>query len=89
MLILYAAAVGILLFGVTRLLERARLPRVAVAIVAAVLSGFASGYVVLGIGWYIAIAGPAVDVATVLGIIYGGWLLPMKKTASASAGAAS
>jgi hypothetical protein len=79
LLVLYVAAVGILLFGVTRLLERARLPRVAVAIVAALLSGIASGYIVAGIGWYIAIAGSAVDFATVLGIIYGGWLLPKNR----------
>jgi hypothetical protein len=76
LLVLYAAAAAIVLYGVTRLLERLRLSRVAVAIVAAVLSGILSGGVVAGIGWYIAIAGPAVDFAVALGIIYGGWLLP-------------
>lgn len=79
MLALYAAIVGIVLVGITRLLERLRLPRIAVAVVAALLSGFASGYVVLAIGWYIAIADSAVNFAVVLGIVYGGWLLPKSR----------
>ena len=80
LLLPYATAVGLLLYGVTRLLERVRLHRMVVAIIVAVLSGFASGYVVAGIGWYIAIAGPPVDFAMLLGILYGGWFLPKRTT---------
>jgi len=79
LLLPYAIAVGIVLYIVTRLLERIRIPRIAVAIVAALLTGFASGYIVAGIGWYIALGDPPVVFAMLLGAAFGGWLLPRKR----------
>ncbi len=75
----YAIVAALILFGVARLLERIRTPRLIVAVVGALLAGFVSGYIVEGIGWYIAIAEPPVHVAELLGIIFGAWLLPRKR----------
>ena len=75
----YAAVCGLILFLVARLLERLRTPRIGVAVVSGLLAGFLSGYIVLGIGWYIAIAAPPVYVAMGLGVLYGAWLLPKKR----------
>jgi hypothetical protein len=61
---------------VARILERAHTPRIAVAVVAALCAGFVSGYLVAGIGWYIAIGAPAVYVAMLLGVLFGSLLLP-------------
>lgn len=76
LLVPYAMVAGLIVFALARLLERVKTPRVVVAIVAALLAGFVSGYIVLGIGWYIAIADAPVYWAIVLGLIYGGLLLP-------------
>ncbi len=76
LLVPYASVAGLIVFTVARLLERFKTPRVVVAIVAALLAGFVSGYIVLGIGWYIAIADAPVYFAIVLGLIFGGFLLP-------------
>ena len=43
---------------------------------AAIAAGLASEHIVLGIGWYIAIAQPPGYVAMALGILYGGFVLP-------------
>ena len=79
MLVPYAMVAGLIVFALTRLLERFKTPRVVVAIIAALISGFASGYIVLGIGWYIAIADAPVYFAIVLGLIFGGFLLPKRR----------
>jgi hypothetical protein len=76
LLVPYAVVAGLTVFAVARLLERVRTPRVIVAVVAALLAGLVSGYIVLGIGWYIAIADAPVHLAIILGLIYGGFLLP-------------
>jgi hypothetical protein len=78
LLVPYAVVAGLLLFVIARLLERFRVPRIAVAVVAALLAGFVSGYIVAGIGWYISIAAPPVYFAMILGIVFGAWLLPRK-----------
>lgn len=75
LLVLYALVAGLIVFAVARLLERVKTARIVVAIVAAVLAGFVRGYIVLGIGWYIAIADAPVYWAIALGLIYGGLLL--------------
>jgi len=75
----YAILCGLLLFVVARVLERFHAPRVVVAVVGALLAGFVSGYIVVAIGWYIAIAAPPVYAAVILGILYGAWLLPKRK----------
>jgi hypothetical protein len=79
LLVPYAAAAGLIVFALARLLERVRTPRVVVAIVAALVAAFASGYVVLAIGWYIAIADAPVNLACVLGLVFGGFLLPKSR----------
>jgi hypothetical protein len=79
LLLPYAAISGLMLLLVVRVLERFRTPRVLVAVVGALFGGFVSGYIVLGIGWYIAIAAAPVYVAMVLGFIFGAWLLPRKR----------
>ncbi len=81
LLLPYATVAGLIVFTVARLLERVKTPRVIVAIVAALVAAFASGYVVLAIGWYIAIAEAPVDFASVLGLIFGGFLLPKSRAA--------
>jgi hypothetical protein len=75
----YALVCGVILFIVARVLERFHATRLVVAVVGALLAGFVSGYVVMGIGWYIAIAAPPVYAAMLLGIIYGAWLLPRRR----------
>jgi hypothetical protein len=82
LLVPYAAAGGVLLFGIARVLERFKVPHIAVAVVMALLAGFVSGYIAAGIGWYIAIAEPPVLFAEFLGVIFGAWFLPAKKAAS-------
>ena len=78
LLLPYAMVAGLIVFALARLLERVKIPRVIVAIVAALVGGFVSGYVVLGIGWYIAIAAAPVYFASVLGLVFGGFLLPKR-----------
>jgi len=79
LLVPYAIVAGSIIFALARLLERLKAPRLVVAIVAALFAWFVSGYIVMGIGWYIAIAGAPVDFAAVLGLIYGGCLLPRSR----------
>ena len=81
LLLPYAIVAGLIVFAIARLLERFRTPRAVVAIISGLLSGFVSGYIVLGIGWYIAISEVAVDVASVLGLMFGGLLLPRRRSA--------
>ena len=76
MMLPHTVTAGSILFLIARALERFGTPRLAVAIIAAVLAGFASGYLVLAFGWYIAIAEPPVYFAMALGIVFGAWLLP-------------
>ena len=75
----YAIVAGLVVFGITRLLERFKTPRTVVAVVAASLAGFVSGYIVLGIGWYIAIAAAPVYFAAALGLLYGAVVLPRSR----------
>jgi len=79
LLLPYAAACGLALFLVVRVLERVRTSHFVVAVAGALLGGLVSGYVVLGVGWYIAIAAAPVWVATLLGLLFGAWLLPRKE----------
>jgi len=83
LLLPYAAGCGLILFVVVRVLEQFRAPHIAVSVIAALLSGLVSGYVVAGIGWYIAIAAAPVYLALLLGLLFGGLLLPRRRMASA------
>ena len=79
LLLPYAIVAGLILYTLTRLLERVRVPRPAVAVVAAVLAALVSGYLVNAIGWYIAIAESPVYFAMVFGALFGGLLLPRRR----------
>ena len=83
LLVPYALVAGLIVFAVARLLERFKAPRVLVAVVGALLAGFVSGYIVLAIGWYIAIAEAPVYFAIVLGLVFGVFLLPSARRNSA------
>ncbi|UPT77495.1 hypothetical protein MN086_10660 [Sulfurovum sp. XGS-02] len=83
LLSIYAIIIALVLFGLVRLLERFKMPDLGVAIVGAVLSGLLSAYIVLGIGWYIAIGLPAIIVGLVLGMLFGAFLLPQKRSIAA------
>ncbi len=76
---LYAVVLGVFFFLVIRAIEYINVPRLGVQIIGAGLAGFLSGYLVLGIGWYIAIGQVAVYVSVVLGACWGAWLLPGKR----------
>ena len=80
LLLPYAFVAGLVVYSLARLLERLKTPPVVVAIVAALLAAFVSGYIVLGIGWYIAVSEAPVYFAMVLGAIYGGFSLPRRRT---------
>jgi hypothetical protein len=73
-----AALSGLALFVVVRALEHFRTPPWIIAVVGALLGGVVSGYMVLGIGWYIAMAAAPVYFAAVLGLLFGALLLPRK-----------
>jgi hypothetical protein len=76
LLVPYAIVVALVLFISARLLEKLRTPYIAVAAASGLLAGLASGYVVLGIGWYINIDEFAVYFALILGVVYGVGVLP-------------
>lgn len=74
--VLPGAVAGGLLFVSVQLLRWIDTPRWLIAILGALASGFISLYLVLGVGWYIAIGEVPVYGAGILGLTYGGWLLP-------------
>jgi len=78
-LAIYAIVMAVALFAVIRLLEKLRVHKIAIAIIGATLSGFLSGYIVLGIGWYIAIGTPAVTASMLLGALFGAFQLPKRR----------
>jgi hypothetical protein len=75
----YAVVAGLIVFILARALEFVRTPRLIVALVCAVISAFFSGYLVLAFGWYIAIGAPPVYFAMLLGLLFGGLLLPKRR----------
>ena len=84
LLIPLASITGLIMFSIARILEGFGTPRTIVAVVGGLLAGLASGYIVLGVGWYIAIAAAPVYFAAVLGLIYGSVLLPRRRAVHAS-----
>ena len=75
----YAVVAGLIVFILVRALECVRTPRLIVALVCAVISAFLSGYLVLAFGWYIAIDAPPVYFAMLMGLLFGGLLLPKRR----------
>jgi len=67
---------GSLLFLSIQLLRWIQTPLLFIRALGAISSGFLSFYLILGLGWYIAIAAFPVYGAGVLGLLFGGWLLP-------------
>jgi hypothetical protein len=56
-----------------------RTPRVAVAIVCAVVSVFLTGYLMLAAGWIIALGPVAFYFSLLLAVLFGGILLPKRR----------
>jgi hypothetical protein len=71
----YAAFIGILCILVVRGLEKVRLHRYAVSAVAGAIFLFATGYLALAMGWYIAAGAPLIVFTAVLGSITGALLI--------------
>ena len=71
----YAAVIGALCILVVRALEKMRLHRFAVSGIAGVIFFFATGYLALGMGWYIAAGGPLIIFTAVLGLITGALII--------------
>jgi hypothetical protein len=79
-----AIVAGLVVFSIARVLECFGTPRIIVAGVGGLLAGLVSGYIVAGVGWYIAIAETPVYFAAALGLIYGSVLLPRSRAVRAS-----
>ena len=86
LLIPLATIAGLVVFSIARILECFGTPRTIVAIAGGLLAGFVSGYIVAGVGWYIAIGQAPVYFATALGLIYGSVVLPRSHAVRASGG---
>jgi hypothetical protein len=76
LLLPYCLVIGFLLFLGASLLALLKAPRWLIGLLGALASGYLSLYVVLGIGWYIAIAAFPVLGAGVLGLLFGAAILP-------------
>jgi hypothetical protein len=73
------------IFVIVRLLEWSGVPRFINATAGGLFGGLISSYFILGMGWYIALAGPPLIIAGSLGALYGSWILPSRNTTTASA----
>jgi hypothetical protein len=80
----YAVVAGLIIFSLARALEFVRTPRLIVALVCAVISACFSGYLVLAFGWYIAIDTLPVYFAMLMGLLFGGLLLPKRRVVADS-----
>lgn len=79
-----ATIAALILFSIARILEWLKTPPSVVAVIGGLLAGLVSGYIVLGLGWYIAIAQAPVYFAAILGLVYGSVLLPRRGAVRAS-----
>src|ERR1041385_1449483 len=66
------------LLVVVRMLEWAGLPRYINAVIGGLIGGVLSLWFMLAMGWYIALAGPAMVVGGMLGVFYGAWIVPVR-----------
>jgi hypothetical protein len=73
---------ALLIFLLARGLELVRTPRIAVAIVCAVVSAFFTGVLILAAGWYIAIGAAAFYFAISLAVVFGALLVPKRPVRS-------
>jgi hypothetical protein len=72
----YAAVIGTLCILPIRGLEKLKLHRFAVSGIGGVLFFLATGYLALGMGWYIAAGGPLIITTAALGAFAGAVLIP-------------
>jgi hypothetical protein len=75
-LALYAAVIGILGILLVRSLEAIKLNRLVVSIFGGTALFFGTGYVTMGIGWYISAGGPLITFAAILGACVGSLVFP-------------
>jgi len=80
-LALYAYVVGLALFLGAWVLASLRSPRWLIAVLGGLAAGYVSFYLVAATGWYIAISPFPVYGAGILGLFFGGWLLPRHASA--------
>ena len=76
---------ALLIFLLARGLELVRTPRIAVAIVCAVVSVFFTGFLILAAGWYIAIGAAPFYFAIFLAVVFGALLVPKRRVKSIGA----
>lgn len=73
---------ALLIFLLARGLELIRTPRIAVAIVCAIVSVFFTGVLILAAGWYISIGAAAFYFAISLAVVFGALLVPKRPVKS-------
>ena len=76
---------ALLIFFLARGLELVRTPRLAVAIVCAVVSVFFTGFLMLAAGWYIALGAAPFYFSILLAVVFGAILLPRRRRKIADA----
>ncbi len=81
----YAAVTGALSILVVRGLEKIKLHRFAVSGIGGVLFFFTTGYLAVGMGWYIAAGGPLIITTAVLGAVAGAVCIPNLRKPNQSA----
>ena|ERR1700690_652271 len=72
----YAAVIGTLCIFIVRGLEKVKLHRFAVSSIGGVIFFFATGYLALGMGWYIAAGGPLILATAIFGTVAGAAFIP-------------
>lgn len=75
---IYVFAAGVILYLGARLLALIRAPRWLVSVIGGIASGCASLYLIAAMGWYIAVDTFPVYAAGILGLLFGGFLLPKR-----------
>lgn len=75
----HSLLVGLLIVLLARGLEFVRTPRIAVAIVCALVSVFLTGYLMLAAGWIIALGPAPFYFSLLLAVLFGAILLPKRR----------
>ena len=75
----HSVFVGLLIVLLARGLELVRAPRIAIAIVCALVSVFLTGYLLLAAGWIIALGAAPFYLSLLLAVLFGAILLPKRR----------
>jgi len=76
LLVPYCLFLGLLFSAFARFLRWFRTPRWLIGLLAAPVCGFLTTFLVLGFGWYIALSGSIALFVGVVGLLFGGFVLP-------------